>query len=366
MIKKPATPARLQGRTFMRAGTIAAAALFTSIGAMGCAAQPADTIVETESIGSTSAAVGEGGSSGSLLRGIGGQCLDVKWGNSAAGTPVWMWPCWNNAAQQWRLTETGEIRIPSLGDKCLTASPTPFNSAWIGNCTGYPNQKWYLKQDGTIRWNNPDEPLCLDVAYAGTTAGTRVGITGCNGNAAQVWNFAAWSSVITAGQRIPYGQGLRSLNGRYRAIMQANCDFVVFDGTTPIFVSKTAGHGSACYAELETNGNFTIWDQPPGYPRRAVYVTQTAGFSGKALKLGMQDDGNLVLYVNDSLQYSNWALWSSKEGRLDNPPACEGWKYVGDCGCVADGTVSGQWMCSDYNTCTGERRLTNYGPCPRS
>jgi len=39
-----------------------------------------------------------------------GLCLDLQWNNSADGTPIWLWPCWNelnpldgNTAQLWMM-----------------------------------------------------------------------------------------------------------------------------------------------------------------------------------------------------------------------------------------------------------------------
>jgi hypothetical protein len=50
-------------------------------------------------------------------------CLDVQWGNPAAGTPVWLWDCLMNDAQWWSYDrETGAIINPAFG-KCLAVKP---------------------------------------------------------------------------------------------------------------------------------------------------------------------------------------------------------------------------------------------------
>ena len=43
-------------------------------------------------------------------------CLDVFWGNPAAGTPVWLYDCFMNDPQWWSYNrETGSIVNPAFG-----------------------------------------------------------------------------------------------------------------------------------------------------------------------------------------------------------------------------------------------------------
>jgi hypothetical protein len=311
----------------MSTRTFVTTTLFSTLMVAACAAPTAGPEQgDSENVGGASAAVGEDSGIHSAV----GQCLDVQWGNSADGTPVWMWPCTGGVAQNWYVTPQSEIRIRTLGDKCLTAPVSDAASATIHTCTGSANQKWYLKQDGSIRTSAGN--ICLDVRYAGTSPGTIVGATGCNaalpGWPAQVWNFGTWASVIGAGGQIPSGQEIRSASGRYRAIMQGDCNLVVYDNTTAIWQSKTYRSPDNCHADMQSDGNLVIYEGGT-----AIWATNTYGLPGGALV--MQDDGNLVIYQ------SGRPTWASKQGRLvmppsDTGPSCPG--YAGWWCCATDMT----------------------------
>jgi len=48
-------------------------------------------------------------------------CIDIQWGGTADGTPIWMWPCNQGGAQQWVWQAkgfTGQLMNPQSG-KCL-------------------------------------------------------------------------------------------------------------------------------------------------------------------------------------------------------------------------------------------------------
>lgn len=72
-------------------------------------------------------------------------CIDVQWGNPGRGTPVWLWPCDGNNAQQWVYDRrSGLIRNPAY-DKCLDVQwgrITPGAPIWTWDCTGDPAQTW--------------------------------------------------------------------------------------------------------------------------------------------------------------------------------------------------------------------------------
>jgi len=82
-------------------------------------------------------------------------CLDVQWGNPAAGTPVWLWPCVGNDAQQWVYDRpSGTIRNP-VYDKCLDVqwgNPARSTPVWIWDCIGSDAQKWtYDPETGVLQ-----------------------------------------------------------------------------------------------------------------------------------------------------------------------------------------------------------------------
>ena len=178
---------------------------------------------------------------------LGGQCLDVTAGSTAANTPVDLSACDGAANQQWQ-TDNGELLNPQSG-LCLTvatggstpgsaldiagcansraqwftlpagadgAGPTgPVDSGITGMCldasdgnsvnltpadlyacNGTTAQRWSLEPDGTIRALG----MCLDVYGGGTSSGTRVELYTCeSGDGAQQWR---WSSNGTYGESL--------------------------------------------------------------------------------------------------------------------------------------------------------------------
>ncbi len=72
-------------------------------------------------------------------------CLDVAWGATTDGTPVQIANCSGNPAQQWVLSDAGDLVNPQA-NKCLDVSGNGvLNSATelqIWECSGKPNQKW--------------------------------------------------------------------------------------------------------------------------------------------------------------------------------------------------------------------------------
>ncbi len=321
---------------------------------LACAAAP-DEDERPELTGQVASALGEAGT----IKGHAGQCLDIQWGSSTPGTPVWMWTCNGGSAQQWYMTSTNEIRVRDFGDRCLTVSGGAGSTPYIGSCTGAPNQKWTLLQDGSLR-SGWDGSLCLDVAYGGSSPGTRVGLTYCNPAlpswSPQVWNFQRWSSKIGAGQWIPEGQEIRSDNGSYRLIMQYDCNLVVYAGTTAIWSSNTAGHNTGCLAVMQSDGNFVVYGgdggvvwssdtwRPPRYEHGAIAVLDSW--------IELQDDNNLVLRqricrkCGASLGSCQTVVrWSSRSGWSNGDPivlsACSGGggsDCVGGLRCVAYGS----------------------------
>ncbi len=72
-------------------------------------------------------------------------CLDLQRGNLAAETPVWLWECDGNYAQQWIYERTsGQISNPPSG-KCLDvqwASAVTGTPVWLWDCNGGDAQRW--------------------------------------------------------------------------------------------------------------------------------------------------------------------------------------------------------------------------------
>ncbi|MFJ8626016.1 ricin-type beta-trefoil lectin domain protein [Kitasatospora sp. NPDC093550] len=123
------------------------------------------------------------------ISGYANKCVDVRGGNSGAGTPVQIWDCLGNAAQTWKIGVDGTIR--ALG-KCLDVQGgNTWNAArvQIYDCNGTGAQKWQARPDGSIL--NPQSGRCLDDLGFSTTNGNQLGIWDCNGAANQKWNLPA-------------------------------------------------------------------------------------------------------------------------------------------------------------------------------
>jgi len=98
------------------------------------------------------------------------------------------------------------------------------------------------------------------------------------------------------------GENITSPNGRFRAVVQSDGNFVLYkDGSHPIWASNTNGKGRGPYrVEAQNDGNLVLYDGTGA-------ATWASGTNGKAsdVKLVVQDDGNLVLYQGSS------PLWAS-------------------------------------------------------
>ena len=73
-------------------------------------------------------------------------CLDVQWGGTAAGTPVWMWPCSGagNGAQRWVYSRSErKIRNPAAG-RCMDVRKESDGlfRPFIADCSSSDSQRW--------------------------------------------------------------------------------------------------------------------------------------------------------------------------------------------------------------------------------
>ncbi|ACV07995.1 glycoside hydrolase family 64 protein [Jonesia denitrificans] len=71
-------------------------------------------------------------------------CLDVAWGSTANGAPVQIAHCSGNAAQQWVLSDAGDLVNPQA-NKCVDiVDRNQSNGAalQLWECSGEPHQKW--------------------------------------------------------------------------------------------------------------------------------------------------------------------------------------------------------------------------------
>lgn len=105
----------------------------------------------------------------------------------------------------------------------------------------------------------------------------------------------------TSGGHIQQNHQLRSPNGQYTAIMQADGNFVLYKGTVAKWSTGTTNSANeGTNSEMQTDGNFVLYR--PG--RVAVWSSNTANNPGAYIR--MQDDCNLVIYRSNGT-----AAWAS-------------------------------------------------------
>jgi hypothetical protein len=120
------------------------------------------------------------------------------------------------------------------------------------------------------------------------------------------------------------GQEMDSPNGRFRATMQTDGNFVIYDRGSAIWATGTQGTGRPPYRlAVQPDGNLVIYGSSAndvslgGYgvctansACIATWATGTQGSGSAPYTLKMQDDGNLVLYDSTSR-----AVWASNTQR---------------------------------------------------
>lgn len=215
-----------------------------------------------------------------------------------------------------------------------------------GNLVEYqgPKAVWASRTNGADRWTTMQADGNL-VVYTGPSGGAKAlwasGTSGADGARLSLQNdgnaviysagqVALWStkggrtgasqnSLNSAGSAdaLHAGQSLISANGSYRAAMQSDGNFVVYDASgKAIWSSGTAGISGA-YLVTQNDGNVVLYSSAG----TAKWSSSTAPASHTVLT--MQNDGNLVLYSRGGLP-----LWASRGGRTgyaqDTVPAGAG------------------------------------------
>ena len=128
-----------------------------------------------------------GTSTGAVVSGAAGKCLDVDNAGSANGTAVQLYTCNGTAAQRWTFGADGTLR--ALG-KCLDV--TGYGTAngskvQLWDCNpGQSNQTWVRVGDS---YRNPASGRCLDNPDGRAVDRQRTQIWDCFGNTAQRWSL---------------------------------------------------------------------------------------------------------------------------------------------------------------------------------
>jgi hypothetical protein len=115
----------------------------------------------------------------------------------------------------------------------------------------------------------------------------------------------AGGNTLASGQGLSAGQALTASNGRFRAVMQSDGNFVVYEGSRATWSTQTAGRTGA-RAAMQSDGNFVL-----SVGTSAIWSTQTNGRAGAVLTL--KDDGALVVLQGGA------TVWSSPSGSAPAP-----------------------------------------------
>ena len=135
--------------------------------------------------------------------------------------------------------------------------------------------------------------LLVLVMAAGTLLATPPGPT----------SAAAGTSTLKTNEILTAGQFLKSPNGRYRAVMQADGNFVVYrsDGAVQFATGTNVARSRIV---MQADGNLVVYTSTGS----ARWSSSTAPSRGN--RLVMQNDGNLVIYSKGGLP-----LWASRGGK---------------------------------------------------
>ncbi len=113
--------------------------------------------------------------------------------------------------------------------------------------------------------------------------------------------------------RLRAGQALWSNSGQYRAVMQGDGNFVVYNASnTALFATGTAGNADA-HVRMQADGNLVVYTTAGV----AKWSSNTAPSSNDVVV--MQDDGNLVIYTTGGK-----AVWASRTATGTTPVGSTG------------------------------------------
>jgi hypothetical protein len=90
---------------------------------------------------------------------------------------------------------------------------------------------------------------------------------------------------------------MQSADGRFRVVMQQDCNLVLYKGRHALWASGTNGKGQHCRAIMQTDGNLVVYTG-----NRPLWASGTQGHGGAFVIA--QNDGNLVVYQG---QHPLWA-----------------------------------------------------------
>ena len=124
-----------------------------------------------------------------------GKCMDVQWGSTADGAPIWQWPCNGSPAQQIDISDLGsgwhQLKFRNSG-KCLdvwSGSHDPGAMLWQWPCNGSDAQKFTVPSGFgyTSQIKNKGSGLCVQVRGASTADQALLEQAVCGSGSHQKW-----------------------------------------------------------------------------------------------------------------------------------------------------------------------------------
>jgi hypothetical protein len=126
------------------------------------------------------------------------------------------------------------------------------------------------------------------------------------------------TNILQSGAQLVAGQYLVSTNGRFKAVMQGDGNFVVYDGGRALWASmQNWGAPGSATISMQGDGNLCMYPTTEtryGGSNWCSYQRLNIPLYGNH-KLIMQDDGNLVMYKSDGVT----ALWNSNTAQAAAP-----------------------------------------------
>jgi LysM repeat protein len=181
-------------------------------------------------------------------------------------------------------------------------------------CDGSPNCGVWIAQENFYCFTPPGHLTLNDFSLKGQINTVIFGVYSVNlysfGNT--IYQCGS-QNYLPAGLSLNPGNQFKSYNGQYNAIMQSDCNFVLYNANgqalwnTGTYMAQPT---TDCYFDIQTDGNVVVYQhRSRGSP---VWASQTSGMAANGNNyVVLQDDGNLVLYSGTT---NNCPLWASQTG----------------------------------------------------
>src|SRR2546423_11061856 len=128
--------------------------------------------------------------------------------------------------------------------------------------------------------------------------------------------MASKGSTLGTNEYLNVDDYLQSANGRYKAALQADGNFVLSRGNATLWQSGTGQGPGAYFALMQDDGNFAVYLGTPQQPGNWVWGSDSVHGPGNYV-LSLQDDGNLVLSQRVSI--GNSAQPDQAQTQSDQP-----------------------------------------------